>query len=113
MKIGLRSHDGAEDRLLFAQQIGAQGASIWASACPSYNERCFLTPDDVREMRTRFAKYDLELTGIGLDGDCVKHQLLGLPGRDQEIENVNATIRSIGETYSDGAPSPVVISLFA
>ena len=32
MKIGLRSHNGAEDRLLFAQQIGAHGATkanIW------------------------------------------------------------------------------------
>jgi mannonate dehydratase len=109
MKIGLRSHNAAEDRLLFAQQIGAQGVSIWAAACPGYDERCYLTPDDVREMRARCAKYDLELTGIGLGGDCVKQQLLGLPGRDQEIENVCTTIRSIGAAYSGGVPSPVVI----
>jgi len=60
-------------------------------------------------MRKRFDKYDLELTGIGLGGDCVKNQLLGLPGRDQEIENVCRTIKSIGEAYIDGAHSPVVI----
>jgi hypothetical protein len=36
MRIGLRSHNGAEERLLFTQQIGAQGASIWASACEGY-----------------------------------------------------------------------------
>jgi mannonate dehydratase len=109
MKLGLRSEDGAEERLLFAQQTGAQGASIWASACEGYAERCYLTSDDVRSMRARFAKYDLELTGIGLGGECLKNQLLGLPGRDQEIENVCQTIRSIGEAYQDGAPSPVVI----
>jgi mannonate dehydratase len=109
MKIGLRSHNAAEDRLLFAQQIGAQGVSIWASACQDYKERCYLTPEDVREMRLRCEKYDLELTGIGLGGDCVKNQLLGLPGRDEEIENVKRTIQSIGEAYKDGADSPVVI----
>jgi len=109
MKIGLRSNNGAEDRLLFAQQVGADGASIWASACPGYTERCYLTVEDVRKMRQRFARYDLELTGIGLGGDCIKNQLLGLPGRDQEIDNVCRTIRAIGEAYADGAPSPVVI----
>lgn len=109
MKIGVRSNDGAEDRLRFAQQIGANGASIWASACSGYSGRCYLTPEDVREMRERFARYDLELTGIGLGGDCIKNQLLGLPGRDREIENVRTTIQSIGMAYQDGAQSPVVI----
>jgi mannonate dehydratase len=109
MKIGLRSDNGAKERLHFAQQIGADGASIWAAACPGYVERCYLTVDNVREMRERFARYNLELTGIGLGGDCIKHQLLGQPERDHEIENVCRTIRSIGEAYRDGAPSPVVI----
>jgi mannonate dehydratase len=109
MKIGVRSDTGAEDRLLFAQQIGADGASIWAAACPGYSERCYLTPGGVAGMRERLARYELELTGIGLGGECLKHQLLGLPERDREIENVCQTIRSIGVAYADGAPSPVVI----
>ncbi len=109
MKIGLRSNDGAEERLHFARQIGADGASIWASACPGYNERCYLTVENVREMRERFERYELELTGIGLGADCIKNQLLGLPERDREVANVCQTIRSIGEAYADGAPSPVLI----
>jgi mannonate dehydratase len=109
VKIGMRSYNGAEDRLQFARQIGADGASIWAAACPGYEERCYLTADDVRGIRQRFDKYELELTGIGLGGDCIKNQLLGLPARDGEIENVCRTIRAIGEAYADGAPSPVVI----
>jgi len=109
MKIGVRSNNGAEERLQFAQQIGVDGASIWAWACPGYTELCYLTVDDVLEMRERFEQYELELTGIGLGGECIKNQLLGLPGRDREIENICRTIRSIGEAYKDGAPSPVVI----
>jgi mannonate dehydratase len=109
MKIGVRSGNGAEDRLQFAKQVGADGASIWASACPGYTERCYLTVDNVLEMRARFDRYELELTGIGLGGDCIKNQLLGLPEREREIENVCRTIRSIGEAYQDGAQSPVVI----
>ncbi len=109
MKVGLRSHNGADERLLFAQQIKAQGASIWARAVPEYETRCYLIPEDVRALRARFDRYNLELTGIGLGGECVKNQLLGLPERDQEIENVCRTIRAIGEAYADGAPSPVVI----
>jgi len=109
VKIGLRSDNGAEERLQFAQQIGADGASIWGSACPGYTERCYLTVENVLEMRERFEKYELELTGVGLGGECIKNQLLGLPGRDREIDNVCRTIRSIGEAYQDGAPSPVVI----
>jgi mannonate dehydratase len=108
MKIGLRSNNGAEDRLQFAQQVGADGASIWASACDGYTERCYLTTENVLQMRERFEKYDLELTGIGLGGECVKNQLLGLPERDRDIENVCRTIRSIGEAYADVA-SPVII----
>ena len=109
MKIGVRSGNGAADRLQFARQIGADGASIWASACPGYTERCYLTVDNVLEMRARCDRYELELTGIGLGGECLKNQLLGLPQRDREIENVCRTIRSIGEAYQDGAQSPVII----
>ena len=61
MKIGTRSHDGAEDRLQFARQVGADGASIRAAACPGYTEQCYLTVDNVLEMKERFEKYDLEL----------------------------------------------------
>jgi hypothetical protein len=74
MKIGLRSHDGSEDRLLFTQQIGAEGASIWAAAYPEYRQRCYLTVDEVSQKRERFEKYDLELTGIGLGAECIKNQ---------------------------------------
>ena len=68
VKIGLRSHDGAEERLKFAQQIGADGASVWAWACPGYTERCHLTVGDVLQMRERFARYTEVFPHQG-DGD--------------------------------------------
>lgn len=111
MRIGLRSGSGAEERLQFAQQVGAQGASIWAAACLGYRERGYLTVEDVAEMRERFERFDLELTGVGLGADVVKRQLLGLPGREQDVEVVAQTIRSMGQAYRDRAPerSPVLI----
>ncbi|MAS37872.1 MAG: hypothetical protein CL610_28005 [Anaerolineaceae bacterium] len=110
MKIGLRSHNGAEDRLLYAQQIGADGASIWGWAVPEYLERQYLTSDDMRMLRRRFEKYDLALTGVGIGGQVVKNQLLGLPDREADIANVARTIRSIGEAYQDQPENaPVLI----
>ena len=111
MKVGLRSGDGAEERLQFAQQIGADGASIWAWACPGYRERDYVTVENVAQIRERFERYDLDLTGIGLGARVIKNQLLGLPGRDREVENVCRTIRNMGEAYRDKPPqdSPVLI----
>ena len=111
MKIGLRSGNGAEARLRYAQQVGAHGASIWASACPGYEERGYLTVADVAGMRERFSAYELDLTGIGLGAQVIKRQLLGLPGRAQDVEHVARTIRSMGEAYRDLPPesSPVLI----
>ncbi|MBZ0291927.1 MAG: mannonate dehydratase [Anaerolineae bacterium] len=110
MKIGLRSHNGAEDRLRYAQQIGADGASIWGWAVPEYNQRGYLNADDVRMMRQRFDRYDLELTGIGLGGAVLKNQLNGSADRDEDIDKVSKTIRAIGEAYADHPEiAPVVI----
>lgn len=111
MKIGLRSHDGAEERLRFAQQIGAQGASIWGSSLPGYQERGYPTLDGLLAMRERFARYDLALTGIGLGADVIRRQLAGTPGRDQDVATVQRTIRTMGQAYADASPadSPVLI----
>jgi mannonate dehydratase len=66
---------------------------------------------NVAEMRERFARYELELTGIGLGAKVIKRQLLGLAGRERDVENVCRTIRSMGEAYRDrtAAGSPVLI----
>jgi len=111
MKIGVRTQNGDERRLIQARQIGAHGGSIWAPDIPGFQESCVLTLEDVLLMRDRFETHDLLLTGIGLGADCLKNQLLGLPARDREIDRVCQTIRIIGEVYKDksASESPVII----
>ena len=111
MKIGVRTHNGEERRLILAEQLGAQGGSIWAWALPGFRENCVPDLDGIYQMRERFEAHNLALTGIGLGADCLKNQLLGLPERDREIDNVCETIRRIGQVYKDkpAAESPVII----
>ena len=97
MKIGIRTNDGAEDKLLYAQQIGVQGGSIWLSAIPGYEAQGHADVEPLRELRDRFERYDLTLNAAGLGAKVIKQQLLGLPGRDREIDNVCKTIRNMGE----------------
>jgi hypothetical protein len=65
--------------------------------------------NNVLEVREGFGTYQLELTSINLGGDCIKNQLLGLPGRDQETESVRRTTHSSGDACKEGTPSPVAI----
>jgi mannonate dehydratase len=111
MKIGLRSHDGSEERLRFAQQIGADGASIWGWALPGYQEQGYPTLEGLLDIRERFAQHDLALTGIGLGAEVIKNQLLDRPGREEDVAKVAQTIRTMGQAYEDAEPtqSPVLI----
>ena len=104
MKIGIRTHDGSEDKLLYAQQVGVQGGSIWLSAIPEYEEKGYADVAPMLKLRESFEKYDLTLNAAGLGAKVIKNQLLGLPGRDREIDNVCKTLRNMGE-----AGIPIVI----
>jgi len=101
MRISVRTHTGEERRLVLAEQLGAQGGSIWASALAGFEEQGYPTMDALYEMRERFEHHQLILTGIGLGGQCLKNQLLGRPERDQEIDCVRETIRRIGKVFGD------------
>ncbi len=97
MRIGVRTHDGREERLIFAEQIGAHGGSIWLSALPGYDEKGCAEVEPMRRLKARFAAHGLELMAGGLGAKVIKNQLLGLPGRAQDLENVCRTIRNMGE----------------
>jgi mannonate dehydratase len=112
MKIGVRTGDGSERRLIQSEQVGAQGGSIWASsAWPNFAARFVPTRDEILRTRERFEAHHQMLTGIGLGAECLQAQLLGLPERDREIEKVCETLRVIGAAYKDlpAADSPVII----
>jgi len=111
MRIGVRTSNGDERRLIQAEQLGAHGGSIWARALPGFRESFVPTLDGLLRMRERFEAHNLMLTGIGLGGDALKNQLLGLPQRDRDVENACETIRIIGKAYEDkpASESPVII----
>ncbi len=112
MKIGVRTDNGAEERLVLAEQIGAHGGSIWAdNALPGFYETNVANIDGIKRIRERFEAHNLNITGIGIGGRALKNQLLGLPERDRDIDAICETVRRIGQVYADKAPaeSPVII----
>ena len=111
IKIGVRTHTGRERRLTLAEQLGAQGGSIWASALPGFQEHGIPSIEGLLDMRERFSKHHLALTGIGLGGEILKSQLLGLPERARDVAQVCETVRLVGRAYDDCSPadSPVII----
>ena len=111
IRIGVRTHTGAERRLVLSEQLGAQGGSIWAGALAGYEAHGVPDHDALLAMRERFERHHLVLTGIGLGGAALENQLRGLPGRDREVDAVCETIRRIGAVYADRTPaeSPVII----
>lgn len=111
IRIGVRTHTGAEQRLALSEQLGADGGSIWASALSGYDERGYPDRDALDAMRERFQRHNLILTGIGLGGAALENQLRGLPGRDREIDAVSETIVRIGDAFRDLeiADRPVII----
>ena len=46
MRIGIRTRNGSEDRIIFGAQIGADGGSIWLPAMPGY-EKVFQDEGDL------------------------------------------------------------------
>ena len=112
MKIGVRTHVGREDRLVRAEQIGADGASLWVSAFEGFHENYVPRMDELVAMRERFEAHHLMWTGMGIVCQgFLKNQLLGLPERDEEIEKFCEIIRRVGEVYKDrsAAETPVMI----
>ncbi len=102
MKIGVRTHHGEERNLIVAQQMGAQGASLWVSAFEGFRQEHMPRIDEMMAMRERFEAHDLEWTGLGIVTDgFLQSQLLGLPDRDRDIDQFCEIIRRVGEVYKD------------
>lgn len=84
-----------EEKLIFAKQLGASGVLLNTPLIPG-DKRWELA--DLLWLRQRCANYGLRLEA--LENTPVRFYdkaMLGLPGRDEQIENYQATIRNVGQ----------------
>ena len=112
MKIGVRTRRGDEENLVVAEQIGAEGASLWVSAFEGFRDKYEPGMGELRAMRERFEAHNLMWTGMGIVCEgFLENQLQGLPGRDREADQMCEIIRRVGEVYKDkpAAETPVMI----
>src|SRR5581483_9761545 len=82
------------ERLAFAKQLGASGVQLNTPLLPGAAR---WEEDDLRWLRTRCESYGLRLEAIeNTPNSFYDKAMLGLPGRDEQIEHYQATIRHLG-----------------
>ena len=87
-------HVLTEEKLRFAAQIGASGIQMNNPTLPG-EARWELA--DVRALVDKVEAFGLKFEAIENVPTHFYHKvMLGLPGRDEQIENYNATIRAVG-----------------
>ena len=93
MKIAL-SLGSSPREMRFAQQLGLHYV---VSALPA-NPKGYLELDDLRGARERFARYGLSFDVIeNLPTPHYTKAMFGLPGRDEQLDQVCTTIRNMGK----------------
>jgi mannonate dehydratase len=84
----------SHERLSFARQFGATGVQLNTPVLPG-DKRWEL--DDLLWLRRRCESYGLRLEAIeNTPISFYEGAMLGLPGRDEQIENYQTTIRNLG-----------------
>lgn len=85
----------SHEQLLFAAQLGASGVQLNTPMLPG-TTRWELA--DLRWLRERCERYGLRLEAIeNTPTHFYDRAMLGLPGRDEQIEHYQATIRHLGQ----------------
>ena len=83
-----------DEKLRFAAQIGAEGVQLNTPKLPGderWEER------DLRALVQKAAEHGLALEAIeNVPVHFYDKVMLGLPGREEQIENYSATIRAVG-----------------
>src|SRR5690349_22755281 len=86
--------DLTDERLRFAAQIGATGLQM---NNPSLPGETHCEEKDIRTLVKKTEKYGLTFEAIeNVPTHFYNKVMLGLPGRDEQIENMHKTIRNIG-----------------
>jgi len=94
------STDFSDDRLKFAAQIGVDGVS--GAPTPNPADDGYYTLESLKQWKSKVESYGLELMCIRLvPWSWTYKWMLGLEGRDEQIENYKKTIRNVGEAGLD------------
>ena len=97
MKLGM-DHVGqvTDEKLKFLEQMGVEG--IMANPEARGGDKGFYSFPSLLGLKTRVEAYNMELASLGGNTPWEWHHkwMLGLPGRDEQIENVQRTIRNMG-----------------
>jgi mannonate dehydratase len=84
------------ERLTFAQQIGVSGVQMNTPLLP--DEDGYWKYEDLKRIKDRVDRYGLRLEALENTPTWFYIKaMLGLPGRDEQIENYQKTIRNMGK----------------
>jgi mannonate dehydratase len=84
------------ERLTFARQIGVSGVQMNTPLLPADNG--YWDFDDLRQIKVRCDSYGLRLEALeNVPRSFYDKAMLGLPGRDEQIENYQKTIQNMGK----------------
>ncbi|HEV2122662.1 MAG TPA: mannonate dehydratase [Chloroflexota bacterium] len=97
MKIAFAAPELSEGRLRYAKQLGADGVVLHAGAVGRYDERGKATAEELAAARQTVERFGLQVLVLRLDPHRTRAVLAGSPERDQEIEDIAATIRASGQ----------------
>ncbi len=99
MKLGM-DHIGivTDEKLKFLQQLGVEGIS--ANVETDQPDRGYFTVEELQTMKDWVESYDMKLMVIGpfqTHWNWAYKWMLGLPGKDEQIENCQKIIRNMGQ----------------
>src|SRR5262245_2993181 len=84
------------ERLTFAKQIGVEGVQMNTPLLPG--DKGYWEYEDLRRITERCNSYGLRLEALeNVPRTFYDKAMLGLPGRDEQIENYQKTIRNMGK----------------
>lgn len=95
MRVALGQFNQATDeRLRFAKQLGVEGVLLNTPRLPGEKRWEFM---DLVQLRSTIEEYGLRLEALeNVPITFYDKAMLGLPGRDEQIENYQETIRNLG-----------------